>query len=40
MKLLKSALPIHFYESLILFEDELHDNGCAISDIKVVITFL
>ena len=29
---------IHFYTDLLLFEDELHDNGCSILTVKVVNT--
>lgn len=34
--MLKAPLPILFFDSLVLFEDELGDNGCAMTDIKVV----
>lgn len=37
MSTLLTADPIHFYESLILFEDELGDNGTAIADVRVVL---
>ena len=34
---LKSPEKIHFYDEIILYEDELHDHGCAVLNVKVVI---
>lgn len=31
--------PILFFDQLILFEDELHDNGSSVLDIKVVCIY-
>jgi type 2A phosphatase activator TIP41 len=39
MNLLTANLPIKFYDSLVLFEDELGDNGCSILDAKIVCIF-
>ena len=33
---LKAPEKIHFFDEIILYEDELHDNGCAVLNVKVV----
>lgn len=33
---LKAPEKIHFFDEVILYEDELHDNGCAVLNVKVV----
>lgn len=33
---LKLPEKIHFFDEIILYEDELHDNGCAVLNVKVV----
>jgi len=35
---LKVPEKIHFYDEIILYEDELHDHGCAVLNVKVVKT--
>jgi len=35
LQLLKQPDPILFFQELVLFEDELGDNGCAVQSVKV-----
>lgn len=35
---LKAPEKIHFFDEIVLYEDELHDNGCAVLNVKVVCT--
>ena len=35
---LKAPEKIYFYDEIILYEDELHDHGCAVLNVKVVRT--
>lgn len=36
LEVLKKKEKIYFYEDIILFEDELADNGCALLSVKMV----
>ena len=36
IELLKKKEKIYFFEDIILFEDELADNGCAVLNVKMV----
>ena len=36
MEKLKKRDPIHFYDDVLLFEDELSDHGTSILSVKVV----
>lgn len=36
IELLKKKEKIYFFEDVILFEDELADNGCALLNVKMV----
>ena len=38
IELLKKKEKIYFFEDVILFEDELADNGCALLNVKMVHT--
>ena len=38
IELLKKKEKIYFFEDVILFEDELADNGCALLNVKMVYT--
>ena len=37
IELLKKKEKIYFFEDVILFEDELADNGCALLNVKMVL---
>jgi type 2A phosphatase activator TIP41 len=36
IELLKKKEKIYFFQDVILFEDELADNGCALLNVKMV----
>ena len=38
IELLRKKEKIYFFEDVILFEDELADNGCALLNVKMVYT--
>ena len=40
IELLKKKEKIYFFEDVILFEDELADNGCALLNAKMVLCFI
>lgn len=37
IELLKKKEKIYFFDDVILFEDELADNGCALLNVKMVL---